>query len=226
MPLFQLPVDTRYRIATGGLGLEGIVEAPNVLPALESRARMVSQGALGGNETWRMSSGEVGTFTVPQNETVILSDIVSLPGGGLAVIEQAALDYGTGALAAIGPATIGPAAPDYDAGGFAAEPTVTDSNKEWADAQLLDMALAQGLESGELTMLADGTIISTPPVLESPTAPQGEPEAPTTSPEGSISGEALPSEGCATVDILNFDSAGNFIGTSQEHFDGYGYSVI
>src|SRR3990167_10609871 len=122
MPNYIPQVDAEYRMATGCMGLEGVAELPPVLFQSESRDRLISQGMHTERETWRMSSGEVALHVIPRGETVVLSDFVALPMGGIQLVEQPVLDYGIG-----------------EAGPLA---TITDANKEWADAQLLAAALA------------------------------------------------------------------------------------
>jgi len=207
MPIYQLPADQEFRMATGGMGLEGVAELPAVLFGSESRDRMISQGMHVERETWRMSSGEVALYVIPRGETVVLSDIVALPTGGIQLVEQPVLDYGIGEVVPIS--------------------TVTDANKEWADAQLLAAALAAGGEAGDFILLPDGTIIPAPPRADTESSPSGgEAEAPTTIPPESVSEEALPPDGCETIDILNFGPNGEFIGTSQEHFNGWEWVPI
>ena len=204
MPNYIPQVDAEFRMATGGMGLEGVEELPPVLFQSESRDRLISQGMHVERETWRMSSGEVALHVIPRGETVVLSDFVALPTGGIQLVEQPVLDYGVGEAVPIA--------------------TITDANKEWADAQLLAAALAA---PGAFIMLPDGTIIPAPPQLDTESSPSGgTTETPPTSSDGSISEEALPPDGCETIDILNFGPNGEFIGTSQEHFNGWGWVPI
>src|SRR3990167_8317723 len=122
MPNYIPQVDAEFRMATGGMGLEGVEELPPVLFQSESRDRLISQGMHVERETWRVSRGEGALPVLPRGETVVLSDFVALPTGGIQLVEQPVLDYGIGEAVPIS--------------------TISEANKEWADAQLLAAALA------------------------------------------------------------------------------------
>ena len=92
MPLWWPQRDAVYRTATGGLGLESVQALPAILFQTQSRAEMIELGMLPGTETWRISSGETAFFDIPQNETVIILDMLASPTEGLMEVEQETLD--------------------------------------------------------------------------------------------------------------------------------------
>src|SRR3990167_1339325 len=211
MPLWRPPRNREYRLATGGTGLEGQPPPPGIQfeTSLGSSAFLESQGAISENEVFRISHGEQALHVIPQGERVILTGVASAVSGGLVEFEQEAIDLGRGVLDVV-------------------QDPLAAANAAFAEEALLNLALSQGLESGELTMLPDGTIIVTPPSPVEETAPPPDfgggasTDQPIVNPGGSTSGEDAPTGGCETsVTDPQFGPSGEVLDPGGIiHFDG------
>lgn len=199
MPNFRPQVDEQYRRATGGTGLEAIEEVPGVLFQSESRARLIDQGALVQAETWRMTRADLALYTVPANETVLIIEEVATLTDGLIVVEQPAINYGTGEVVVDESA----AAAEREAERRAME----EANAKWAEDQLAKAATAPPPPA---TSDDTGYIPEEPPAFE----------------EGGTSEETLPPGGCETMEFWEYIWEWDEWGPVLYHWSGWEWTPL